>query len=453
MSARTQRTPAETRIHMRPRSPALLSLLATAFLAATSAALLATVWAGTASAQGASTIASLEADKARLIVEKRELEETYSSQLNAMLHRLDEVRSGLPPDRRLGRSETSRLEENIRYWSNREKFEAIIREIGGLRELSSLRDSGYSASLDSGTEVCRADLRNASTRMSALESDKSRLIEQNRDLQDSHGAHLVSALSTVIDLKHQLARKLGQPTPGVLTSIDAMRQKTNGQKYESVVAELDSLRRMIADASLHCERRAEAISPDLMRLRDRMAAQMRTDDYDVSTYPDNELIRGRRGRYYVIDMKDATAKGVRFQFEPGKYTISTRQEQFRAALSKFAQEILEKVQGKVDYQILVRGSADASTTFRGRLDPGHEYRNIRFMRNLGGDRYVNEFSAMRIDGPTIQNSDLPNLRAAFLQETVAKVYPLNEPVILEGSVTNKVDQSDRNVELMLYINW
>ena len=429
------------------------ALSGVAAMAVLPAAFFAAVLAGPASAQRSSTITTLEADKARLSLEKRELQENFSRRLNAILRRLADVRNGRSSEHRSDRDRGRRLEDKIRYWSNAEKFDAIMSDISALRDRPAYRSERYTTSAGSGSEVCRAELRSATSRVGGLEADKARLVDQISDSKYTHGAHLVSMLTTIVDLKHQLADRLGQPRPSVLTSIEAMQRKTSGQKYESTVAELDSLRRMISDAKRQCDRRADVLGSDLKRLRDQMAAQMQTDHFDVSTYPDNELIRGQKGRYYVIDLKDASANGVRFQFEPGKYVISARQKRFRKALNELAQKILQQVDGKVEYRILVRGSADASPTFRGRFEPDHEYTNIRYMRNLGRERYVNEFGTMQIDGPTFKNSDLPNLRAAFLQDTVVKVYPLNKPVILEGSVTSRVDQSDRNVELMLYINW
>lgn len=44
------------------------------------------------------------------------------------------------------------------------------------------------------------------------------------------------------------------------------------------------------------------------------------------------------------------------------------------------------------------------------------------------------------------------LRAAFLQKVVSSVYTLNEPVILDGAVTSKVAQADRNAELVVFLN-
>ena len=392
-----------------------------------------------------SRIATLEADKARHAFDMRASEEANSSHLVTILAAVYERKRTLSGAAALADRTDAVAIEVAKAMTNREKRDMIVREIAGLRDhAGSVVDGGA-------LEVCRADTRSLGSRLTAIEADKSRLVEQNDQIQDNHGAHLFSILSTVHDTRQLLTRKLGESASWSMNVTESVRNQSTGQKYQHVVTELDSLRRTIAGATLQCERRPEELSSDLLRLRDRMGAQMKTESYDVSTYPDNELIRGKRGRYYVVDIKDA-AQGVRFHFDAGKYTIATRQEQFRSSLNKFVQDILEKVHGKVDYQIFVRGSAD-SAQFRGRFEPGHEYRNVRYLRTLGGDKYGNELGTLRIDGNSIQNTDLPNLRAAFLQRVVGSVYALSEPVILDGSVTSKVAQADRNAELIVFLNW
>jgi hypothetical protein len=189
---------------------------------------------------------------------------------------------------------------------------------------------------------------------------------------------------------------------------------------------------------------------ELMKLKDRLNTTIQTPNYDVSVYPDPELVKGRRGKYYVIDVKDAE-QGARYFFQGGKYTISTRQEQFRSSLNTFVKDVLEKMQGRVEYQLMVRGSAD-SKPWRGVFEQGHEYKNLRYLKAIGGDKYVNETSDV-ILGTPLNNGDLPNLRAAFLQKVVGSVYPVKEPVILQGVVSEKVSDNDRNAELILFVNW
>ena len=56
-------------------------------------------------------------------------------------------------------------------------------------------------------------------------------------------------------------------------------------------------------------------------------------------------IRGRAGRYDVVDLANA-ASGVRFFFDGGKYTLARGSQEFRASLNTFIGDILSKVEGK-----------------------------------------------------------------------------------------------------------
>ena len=60
---------------------------------------------------------------------------------------------------------------------------------------------------------------------------------------------------------------------------------------------------------------------------------------------------------------------------------------------------------------------------------------------------------MGLAADTVRNQDLPDLRAAFMQKLVADNYPLKTPIILEGAVSPKTDDRDRNVELILFVDW
>ena len=92
-----------------------------------------------------------------------------------------------------------------------------------------------------------------------------------------------------------------------------------------------------------------------------MATRLSTPSYDVETYPDRELLRGRYGRYYVVDLKNA-ASGVRYYFEGGKYTLVRGTQEFRASLNTFVGDVLSKFEGKVNYQLFVRAAPTRGLT-------------------------------------------------------------------------------------------
>jgi hypothetical protein len=190
---------------------------------------------------------------------------------------------------------------------------------------------------------------------------------------------------------------------------------------------------------------------DLLRLRDRLATPLKTDHYDVEPYPARELIGGRQGKYYAIDMKNADS-GIRYFFEGGKYTLRTGTSEFRGSLNKFVADVLARMEGNVRHDLYVRGSADQKP-YEGRMEPGSEYRQVSFLRAIGPDRYAAEKMDAQFERGVVRNTDLPNLRAAFMRDLVASTYPIKTPIILQGAVTPKTDERDRNVELILFVEW
>jgi hypothetical protein len=190
---------------------------------------------------------------------------------------------------------------------------------------------------------------------------------------------------------------------------------------------------------------------DLVRLRDRLATPLKTNHYDVEPYPARELIGGRQGKYYAIDMKNADS-GIRYFFEGGKYTLRTGTSEFRGSLNTFVADVLGRMEGNVRYDLYVRGSADQKP-YEGRMEPGSEYRQVSYLRALGPDRYAAEKIDAQFEGGIVRNNDLPNLRAAFMRDLVASNYPIKPPIILQGTVSPKTDDRDRNVELILFVEW
>ena len=251
-----------------------------------------------------------------------------------------------------------------------------------------------------------------------------------------------------VDLDRSPARAGSDIVTGTNSGLN--RSADNAAAHRAIETEIDDLRQRWTRREHSAPASNGDGQKDLMRLRDRMAGRVDTDSYSVELYPDKEVIRGHPGRYYVVDMKDARS-GIRFQFEGGRYTLNRSNAEFRTALSTFVGDIVQKLHGNVRYDLYVRGSADR-VPYRGRLEPGFEFDRIRYMKALSPGKYATEFVERRID-PEVRNDDLPHLRAAFLQSVVSDVYPTKPPLILEGNVTTEANSRDRNVELLLFVDW
>ncbi len=188
----------------------------------------------------------------------------------------------------------------------------------------------------------------------------------------------------------------------------------------------------------------------LTDLRDKMSTRLETPNYDVSAYPGRDLVGERAGKYYVVDIKNA-ASGIRYYFQKGRYTIDRSGEEFRNSLNAFIGDVLKKLDGKVDYDMYVRGSADA-IPYQGTLETGHEYHKISYLKRLGADKYGVDTGEVQIDS-AVHNADLPFLRATFLQKIIGDVYPVKAPRVLEGSVSAKANDKDRNAEIIMFVGW
>jgi hypothetical protein len=255
-----------------------------------------------------------------------------------------------------------------------------------------------------------------------------------------------------------LRRQLGDPSTGLVVGRAMIPERGDPtDKVRADIRSLSSLRAAPAIATPVAQAPAPVAvaaapepSRELTQLRDKMSARLSTPNYDVEVYPDKELVRGRQGRYYVVDMKNATS-GIRYYYPGGKYVLSVGNQEFRTSLNTFVADILSKFEGKVRYDLFVRGTADGKP-YEGRLEPGYEFRTIKYVRSLGGDKYGADIGQREVSDK-VRNADLPDLRAAFMQKLISDIYPLKKPIILEGTVTAKTDDRDRNAELILFVDW
>lgn len=312
---------------------------------------------------------------------------------------------------------------------------------------------------DPGPEIAALKRTNATTAqiLAQTKSDLDKRVDELLTASASHKAELLTTRRNESDRQATVLDRLqdigaDRRSLSIVDSVprEAVDTAAILHRHELIVREAEHLRQQhLAPASTASADNTR----ELLQLRDRMAVRMNEPSYAIELHPDNEMIKGRRGKYYAIDLKDAEA-GIRFQFEGGRYVLDRRSDAFRSALNKFLADIVTKLQGNVSYDLLVRGSADI-TAFRNtrQLEPSFPYQRIKYMTAIpGGDRYSTVLGEQLI-GQNIRNEDLPNLRAAFLQDLIGKNYPVQPPIVLEGAVTKKADNNDRNAEIFLFVNW
>lgn len=298
-------------------------------------------------------------------------------------------------------------------------------------------------------------IANERARTEILRADRSerRLDDTQKELRDLTGelaterslkADITQKTAHQLDLLLERARKsrvdVGRPI-GVRDMPGGVTASENQKRFDLLDQEI----RRLGDALP-----ATALAEELRDLKERMAYGYSTDDYNVEVFPDNEMIKGKKGSYYVIDLKDAEG-GAKFGFAAGKYTLDRSDKKFRKALSVFMRDVAEKLEGNIDYQLMVRGSADAAA-YRGLQNKDYQYREISYLPEVGEGRYLTTETVRQVE-VKIVNEDLPFLRAKYLKELVGDVYPTSVANILEGQITSKVNKRDRNAELLLFVNW
>ena len=302
-------------------------------------------------------------------------------------------------------------------------------------------------------ERAKVEAEAARREQQRLDDAQDRLRRLTRQLADETAARedVIRQTSHQLDLLLERARRTREEIGSPLRASEIPARRTiteNARRVELLDREIKRLGR--ADVPRPVAERGDGLSPTLRQLKDKMAYGFSTDDYEVDVFPDRELIGGQQGSYYVIDLKDAKS-GVKFGFKAGKYTLDRSDRKFRKALSAFMRDVVQKLDGKANYRLMVRGSADAAA-YRGNQDSDYFYRQISYLPQVGEGRYTDSERRRSLD-KRIGNEDLPFLRARYLKDLVADVFPAKPASILQGNVSAKINQSDRNAELMLFVDW
>lgn len=176
--------------------------------------------------------------------------------------------------------------------------------------------------------------------------------------------------------------------------------------------------------------------------------------YSVEPHPNEEVVSGYKGRYYYVDLTRADSQRT-LLFRPSEYIKEEFSDDFRTSMNAFRSDILRHIESsKIPYLIFVRGSADKSgddAEFLASLSEG-KARQIVYLPMLPEDpnRYSSQELMQEIPR-YYANRHLPYLRAAYVQD---KLQALRyDATILEGSVTNQVNERDRCAIMLLYVNW
>lgn len=179
-----------------------------------------------------------------------------------------------------------------------------------------------------------------------------------------------------------------------------------------------------------------------------------TDDYKTTKLPTKEKVQGDKGCYYLIDLKDAKQPPEIILFDAGKYTKEELDRVTLNSLEKINKEIFYKLKSNnISYKVFVIGSADIAGDSKPYIDELIEKDSleIKFLikNPNNSEQYLNEYET-KIIPKKYANKHLPNLRAAYIQEKLKNLDIYSE--ILNGEVTKKVNEKERNAAIILYLS-
>lgn len=173
-------------------------------------------------------------------------------------------------------------------------------------------------------------------------------------------------------------------------------------------------------------------------------------------HPDDEVVEGYRGRYFQVQLKEAD-QAIKLLFGPGEYHISKSdfRDRYGAVIGAFVTESLAAIRSgdREGIRLFVQGSADISgaRSFRGNLDESFYYDELNLLPLRGSENFGGQAETRSVKERGFTNEDLPNLRGRYLQEMIGFYSKKLQPVLLEGSVKDVVDEADRNAVIYLFL--
>ncbi|MEM1359466.1 MAG: hypothetical protein AAGF89_14770, partial [Bacteroidota bacterium] len=178
--------------------------------------------------------------------------------------------------------------------------------------------------------------------------------------------------------------------------------------------------------------------------------------WEATFHPDDEVVEGYKGRYFQVQLKDAD-KTIKLLFGPGEYHMSKTdfRDQYGSVIGAFVTEALAAIKKdqREGVKLFVQGSADISgaRSFKGNLDESFYYDELTLLPLKGSENFGGAAESRNIPERGFTNEDLPNLRGRFMQEMIGYYSKKLDPILLEGSVKEKVDKEDRNAVIYLFL--
>lgn len=253
--------------------------------------------------------------------------------------------------------------------------------------------------------------------------------------------------SILADLRKLKALRVRSPNDPIVPQLAVLgpARATDAGTTGRIVEPTPPASSAVVDGAEPAPREADTLAV----LRKALDSKMSTGTYKIEAMSEPELVDGRKGRYYLVELKNPKT-GDRFTFDSGKYTFQSSRGAYKTSFNAFAADVLKQLEGQTKFDLFVRGNADAQS-YSGQLEPGFEYRKISYLPSSRG-KYLANLATANVP-QTVKNTDLPNLRGEYLRGFLAELFPVSKATLLEGSVTKKDNPAARNTELILFVGW
>ena len=197
-----------------------------------------------------------------------------------------------------------------------------------------------------------------------------------------------------------------------------------------------------------------AVNPQSASIGERLDEGIDSPKFKVRLLPDRELVAGRSAAYYEITLLNrATSK--RFTFEKERYVLVEKDFELQAMFEAFQSELLDSLPPGASHRLYVRGYASTADFTRSRrIQPTRgDLTHVSYLpASKSRGRFDGTESEQVVNG-AVQNSDLPQIRAANIRALLNKGVPGAKLDIIAGALKPDTDPSVDSFDLILSVQW
>jgi hypothetical protein len=185
---------------------------------------------------------------------------------------------------------------------------------------------------------------------------------------------------------------------------------------------------------------------------DRILAEaIRTGDFTLARLDDDEVVAGRHGRYLRITCPDKDGRPL--GFSSGDYTLAGGDGALATCFAAVREALLEALPASGRPRLYVQGYASRRAFLKPKPFPPRDARlqSVAYLPRHEGQRFA-ATPAMQKVADRYTNTELPNLRAAYVADWIGKAtHGAVRPEILQGEHRADADPLSQGFTLLLAV--